>query len=63
MAALYIGVAVGGQLSKDVTTSTSTTSKAFEFVIPNTTGTGVTRLEALKALEAIEQYLSTASFP
>lgn len=63
MTALYVGVSVGGQLPKDVTTGTSTTSKDFEFVISNTTGTGVTRLEVLKALEAIEYYLSTASFP
>lgn len=63
MAARYYGVNLGGGMPSDVTEAASTTSKDFEFVIANTTLTGTSKLAALKALEAIEYYLTNDTWP
>lgn len=63
MAAKYYGVAMGGDTKEDVSTGASTTSKAFEFVIANTTASGHQKIDALNALEAIRQKLMQETWP
>lgn len=63
MAARYYGVANGGGMPTEVTEAASTTSAQYEFVIANTTATGATKEQALKALEAIEYYIINDTWP
>lgn len=56
MADRFYGVSVGGDIPTDVTVAASTNSTTFEFRATHT-ATGATRLEALKALEAIKNYI------
>lgn len=55
MADRFYGIAVGGQLPKDVTESGSTTSAAIELRISDTAYT--TKKHVLMALEGLEAYL------
>lgn len=63
MAARFFGVAQGGQLGKDVTEALTTTSAQYEFQVANTTATGASKIECLKALDAIRQYIIADTWP
>lgn len=63
MAAHYFGVSLGGSLNVNVTQSTSTTSKQYEFVIANTTASGANKEQALRALSAIVDKISEFKYP
>lgn len=63
MAARYFGVANGGGMPTEVTEALTTTSAQYEFVIANTTATGATKEQALKALEAIRNYIVRDTWP
>lgn len=63
MAARYYGVPIGGSLPTNVTEASSTTSAQFEFVIANTTASGSTKEQVLRALEAIKNYVIADTYP
>lgn len=56
MADRFYGVSVGGDMTTDVTVGASTGGTTFEFRATHD-ATGATRLEALKALTAIADYI------
>jgi hypothetical protein len=63
MAARYYGVVIGGDQAADVTDSASTTSRAIELVISNTTATGINKLQVIRAIQALEDFISTDTWP
>jgi hypothetical protein len=62
MANRYYGVAVGGSMPTEVTESGSTTSKDVELVV-NLSAAGTDKVQVLKALEAISNYVATDTWP
>ena len=60
MASRFYGVNKGGMQPKDVTESASTTSSGVELQIDLTKVTS--KIDALQALEAIENYIATVEF-
>ena len=63
MAARYYGVANGGGMPTEVTKAASTTGMQYQFSIANTTATGATKEQALKALEAIRSRVICGTWP
>lgn len=62
MTTRYYGIDLGGDMPTDVTESASTTSKAIELQVVFTT-TGMTKMDVLKAIEALENYVTTHIWP
>lgn len=62
MAERYFNVALGGSMKGDVTEASSD-STGFACFRVTYDATGNSKLQALKALEAIEQYLTTDTWP
>lgn len=62
MADRYYGIDLGGDMPTDVTEASSTTSKAIELRVTYTT-TGLTKTDVLKAIEALEYYVTTDTWP
>lgn len=62
MASRYYGVAVGGGMPTEVTEAGATTSKDVELVV-NLAASAVDRVQVLKALEAISNYVATDAWP
>lgn len=62
MANRYYGVDIGGGMPTDVTESGSTTSKPVELVV-DVSATGVNKMQVLKAIEALEYYITTDTWP
>lgn len=53
MTTKYYGTNRGGSVATDISTGASTTSKAIELAVVTSTS-GITKMDVLKALEAIE---------
>lgn len=62
MATRYYGVNVGGDMPTDVSEAGSTTSRPVELVLTYD-ATGMNKMQALKALEAIQNYISQDTWP
>lgn len=58
MADRFYGVAVGGDMTTNVTVGASTGSTTFEFRATHD-ATGASRISALQALEAIKHYIQS----
>jgi hypothetical protein len=61
MADHFFGLSVGGSIG-DVATGTSTTSKVIELRVTDAT-TGMSKTELLRAIEVLEDYITTADAP
>lgn len=62
MADRFYGVDLGGNMPTEVTEAASTTSKAIELRVTYTT-TGLTKMDVLRAMEALEGYLVRDTWP
>ena len=62
MANRYYGVSIGGGMPTEVTEAGSTTSKDVELAV-NLSASGADRTQVLKALEAIQNYITTDTWP
>ena len=62
MADRYYGVDLGGGMPGNVTEAGSTTSKVIELRVTYTTS-GMTKVDVLKAIEALENYVATDTWP
>lgn len=62
MATRYYGAAIGADTNFDVTEAASTTSLAVELVVTYD-ATGANKVEVLKALDAIRQYIVRDTYP
>ena len=58
----FYGVDLGGDMKTDVTEAASTTSKVIELRVAYDTA-GLTKVDVLKAIEALEQYVTTDTWP
>ena len=62
MANRYYGVAIGGGMPTEVTESPSSTSKAVEVTV-NLAAAGADKTAVLRALQAVEAYIATDTWP
>lgn len=62
MADHFYGISVGGSLNGGVSVGTSTNSTPIELRVTDAT-TGLTKAELLRALEVLEDYITTADAP
>lgn len=62
MATRYYGVNVGGGMPLDVSEAGSTTSRTVELAVIYD-ATGANKVEVLKALEAIKNYIAMDTYP
>lgn len=62
MTTRYYGASIGANFPGDVTEQGSTTSKAIELVVVTTTA-GLTKVDVIKALEAITGKVETDNWP
>lgn len=62
MANRYYGVNIGGGMPTEVAEAGSTTSKHVELVV-NLSASGADRVQVLKALEAISNYIVADTWP
>lgn len=62
MANRYYGVSVGAGMPTEVSEAGATTSKDVELVV-NLAASGADRTQVLKALEAIQNYITTDTWP
>ena len=61
MSDTFYSVVLGDQAPNEVTVGTSTSSEAIELRVLD--GTGITKVQLLKGLEAIENYIKVNSAP
>ena len=62
MATRYYGVSIGGGMPTDVSESGSTTSRSVELAVVYD-ATGANKVQVLKAIEAIKNYIIGDSYP